>query len=342
MRVAPLTRELEPAWRDFLRGREEALFYASLEYRDLLQRILDAEAHYLVAMDGERVCGALPAFAMRHASLGTVLNSLPYYGSNGGFITDRRPEVVAALAKAWLELERELGCAAATMISSPFDDAALDGLKATFRDDRIGQVTSLPGGGEEALFALYDETARRNVRKARKSGVAWRVEHGAEALAFLHRTHDENMRGIGGLPKSRAFFDTVPAAIPRDNWRVYVAEHAGERVAALLVFRFNATVEYYTPAIVEAARPLQPLALLVHEAMREAAAEGRKWWNWGGTWKDQVGVYRFKRKWGALDKPYHYYTRLADQRLLACSKAELLAAFPGFFVVPFDRLQAAA
>jgi len=343
LRVESLTPELEPAWREFVRRRRQTLFYASLQYRDLLARVLDGQPHYLLALDGDRVCGVLPSFAMRHPSLGTVLNSLPYYGSNGGFITDGHPEAAKAVAGAWLALERELACAASTVISAPFDaDLSVfeRDLAPTFRDDRIGQATRLPAGGsEEALFALYDETARRNVRKARRSGVAWRVDNGAEAMAFLYRTHEENIRAIGGLPKSRSFFDAVPAVVPQEDWRVYVAEKSGEPVAALLVFRFNATVEYYTPAIVETSRPLQPLALLVHEAMREAAAEGYKWWNWGGTWKSQVGVYRFKRKWGAVDMPYHYYTRLADRRLLHCSRGELLSAFPGFFVVPFDKLE---
>lgn len=346
MRVEPLTPELEPAWREFLRGREHALFYVSLQYRDLLRRITNAEPHYLVALQDERVCGVLPCFAKSHPSWGTVLNSLPYYGSNGGFITDGRPETARALAHAYLALERDLRCVASTVISSPFDTDLIPferDLAATFRDGRIGQVTPLPAsaGAEEALFALYDETARRNVRKARKSGIEWRVDNGADALSFLHRTHDENIRTIGGFAKSRNFFDAVPVVVPQEHWRLYVAERAGERAAAILVFRFNTTVEYYTPAIVEASRPLQPLALLVHEAMREAAADGYKWWNWGGTWKSQVGVYRFKRKWGAVDMPYHYYTRLAEPRLLRCSRAELLSAFPGFFVVPFDKLEQA-
>lgn len=341
MRVEPLTAKLEPAWREFLRGRERALFYASLQYRDLVARVVDARPHYLMALDGEEVGGVLPSFAMSHPLLGTVLNSLPYYGSNGGFITDGRPAVAKTLAGAWLALERELGCAATTMISSPFDSdlTVYEGLAPTFRDNRIGQVTPLPASGtEEALFALYDETARRNVRKARKSGVAWRVDNSAEAMSFLYRTHDENIRAIGGLSKPGTFFDAVAVVVPQEDWRLYVAEQAGERIAALLVFRFNATVEYYTPAIVEASRSLQPLALLVHEAMRESAAAGYKWWNWGGTWKSQTGVYRFKRKWGAVDMPYHYYTRLVEPGLLRRSRAELLAAFPGFFVVPFDQL----
>lgn len=341
MSVVPLTPELEPAWEAFVRTRERALFYASLPYRDLLLRVLAARPHYFVALDDDRVCGLLPSFAMPHPRWGAALNSLPYYGSNGGFITDGRPEVARRLALAFVALERELQCAASTVVSSPFDAelSAFEDLEPAFIDERIGQVTPLPyEATEQALFALYDESARRNVRKARKSSVAWRVENSAEAMRFLCQTHDENIRAVGGLPKSRNFFEAVPRAVPQEHWRLYVAEVEGERVAALLVFRFNSTVEYYTPAIIEASRPLQPLALLVHEAMREAVTDGYRWWNWGGTWKSQVGVYRFKRKWGAVDMPYRYYTRLNRPELLQCTRSELLAAYPNFFVVPFDKL----
>jgi CelD/BcsL family acetyltransferase involved in cellulose biosynthesis len=344
LRVTKLEPGLEPAWRQFLSKREQALFYASLEYRDLLVRVLGGQAHYFLALDDGQVCGVMPCFATSHASLGTVINSLPYYGSNGGFITDGRPEVTAALARAFLELEKDLRCAASTVVSSPFDiDAAPfeRNLAPTFRDDRVGQITPLPKDApvEDALFALYDETARRNVRKARKSGIEWRVDGSRNALSYLHRTHDESIRAIGGLPKSKEFFDAVADVVPQQYWRLYIAERGGELAAALLVFRFNYTVEYYTPAIGEAFRSVQPLALLVHEAMQQAAVDGYRWWNWGGTWKSQVGVYRFKRKWGALDMPYYYYTRLAAPALLRCTRQELLKAYPGFFVVPFDRLE---
>ena len=324
--------------------RAHALIYSSLEYRDLLLRVLDAKAHYLVALDGDRTCGLLPVFSASHSQLGTVLNSLPYYGSNGGFVTDDRPETASSLVAAYFELERSLNCAASTLVSSPFDGERMDydtALAATFRDDRVGQLTALPelsAQPEDDLFALYDDTARRNVRKARKSGVAWRSRRDREAFEYLYRTHEQNIRAVGGLSKTWSFFEAVMDTVPERIWNLYVAELGGQPVAALLVFRFNSTVEYYTPAISEEHRSLQALALLVHEAMREALIEGYRWWNWGGTWPSQTGVYRFKRKWGAVDMPYHYYTRILDQALLRCTREDLLSAFPNFFVVPFDRL----
>lgn len=344
MKIALLEPQTEAMWRDFVAGIENALFYSSLEFRDVLSRVLGAQAHYFMAMEGERVRGVLPCFSTTDPRLGSVLNSLPYYGSNGGCLSDGEPSVVRGLIRAFLELERDLRCVASTLVSSPFEanlDLYEELLNADMRDGRIGQVTNLPDAGpslEDRLFSLYDETARRNVRKARKSGVTWRINNGAATLAFLYGTHDQNIRSIGGVPKERKFFDCLEATVPERFRRLYVAERDGEPIAALLVFRFNRTVEYYTPAIVEKHRSLQPLALLVHEAMCEAAIDGYRFWNWGGTWASQIGVYRFKKKWGALEKPYHYYTRLTERHLLRCGRAELTQAFPNFYVLPFDRL----
>jgi len=345
VKVVPLRPELEPSWNEFVASRDAALFYASLEFRDLLARVLlNARPHYLLALDGDRVCGVLPAFAAHHPTLGKVLNSLPYYGSNGGFVTDGRAETAQALLAAYLHLESSIGCVASTLVSSPFDGERVEyekGLAATFRDNRIGQVTPLPSPSasmEDELFALYDDTARRNVRKARKSGVTWETRRDFDAFLYLHRTHAKNIHAVGGLPKELAFFRAVADGISEKHWRLYVANSDEQPIGALLVFRFNRTVEYYTPAISEDFRPLQPLSLLVHEAMREAASDGYRWWNWGGTWRSQTGVYRFKRKWGAVDMPYHYYTRITDRTLLGRTRSELLEAFPHFFVLPFEQL----
>jgi hypothetical protein len=344
LRIVPLEPGLEPAWQEFVSRRANSLFYASLEYRDLVARVLGATPHYLVAIHGQEVRGVLPSFAATDASLGTVLNSLPYYGANGGIITDGSAEAGEALLGAYLQLEQSLGCAASTLIASPHDGALNiyeKDLGCTFRDSRIGQLTRLPRGSaraEDELFGRYDESARRNVRKARKSGVTFRESNSEEDLRFLHRTHRDNILQVGGLPKDWSFFEAVPKPVSKGSWSVWVAEKDGEPIAALLLFRFNSTVEYYTPAVVEAFRPLQALALLVHEAMCLAAREGFEWWNWGGTWASQEGVYRFKKKWGAQDKLYYYYCRLADRQVLHASRQALLEAFPGFFVVPFDKL----
>jgi hypothetical protein len=165
------------------------------------------------------------------------------------------------------------------------------------------------------------------------------VRTDADALGFLEQTHRENMGEIGGRPKSPEFFAKVPKyfAAGRD-YDVYVAERKGDRLAALLVFYFNKTVEYFTPATCVKAREIQPMALILRHAMLDAAARGFTRWNWGGTWMTQEGVYRFKKKWAADDHPYRHYIKVNDPAIFHSRKEDLLAGYPEFFVVPFARL----
>lgn len=80
--------------------------------------------------------------------------------------------------------------------------------------------------------------------------------------------------------------------------------------------------------------------LLVMEAMQEAVKRGCSFWNLGGTWASQDGEYRFKKRWGSKDEPYHYYVSVYDDAILNCTPTKLLEAFPNFYVVPFSELRA--
>jgi lipid II:glycine glycyltransferase (peptidoglycan interpeptide bridge formation enzyme) len=112
-----------------------------------------------------------------------------------------------------------------------------------------------------------------------------------------------------------------------------------KKIGGLLVFCFNNTVEYFTPAIDEKFRTTQALSLVICYAMRDAALDGYTHWNWGGTWLSQGGVYDFKRKWGTIDKPYHYYTKIYKEKILNINRQIALEEYPFFYVAPFDQLR---
>jgi lipid II:glycine glycyltransferase (peptidoglycan interpeptide bridge formation enzyme) len=162
-----------------------------------------------------------------------------------------------------------------------------------------------------------------------------------EAMTFLVEVHEENMREIGGLAKSRNFFGALPQYFrPGQDYRLYVASLGGEPVAAIVVFFYNQTVEYYTPVVRKEYRDSQALSAVIFRAMCDASAAGYAWWNWGGTWLSQEGVYRFKSRWGTKDMPYRYFTSVHNPAVLKASPAELLAWYPSFFTVPFSLLSA--
>ena len=127
---------------------------------------------------------------------------------------------------------------------------------------------------------------------------------------------------------------------PGQDYDLYVARREGAVIAGLLIFYFNRTVEYFTPAVAEEFRSTQPSALILITAMMDAGRRGFERWNWGGTGESQTGVYRFKKKWSAQERYYHYYTQLNDSSILDWSRGDIFSAFPNFFVVPFSALAA--
>jgi len=341
MAVESLAAPDERLYDEFLARHAEATLYHSLRYRDLLLAVAGGEAEYLVARGDGRIVGVLPAIA-RAGSYGRVINSLPFFGSYGGVLSESA-EAAAALWAAFGDRTASAGVAAATVIENPFIDGSAPSatLPATHGDERIAQFTPLEPGPSfrDKLLARIDGSARRNLRKAELAGIRVVVDN--DALGFLERAHGEGMAEIGGTPKPAAFFAAIRSLLrPEIDYRVYAAKSGGAPVAALLVFYFGRFAEYITPATAGGHREQQPMAAILFRALSDAAAEGRGFWNWGGTWLSQTGVYRFKRKWGAEERRYGYATILRDPALLRLSAQELSALYPYFYVLPYSSLHA--
>ncbi|MDP1571619.1 MAG: GNAT family N-acetyltransferase [Vicinamibacterales bacterium] len=324
----------EPEVERFVAGHPEGLVYYLPAFRRYLLAVAGGECRSRLAFEDGRLTGVLPVLVLKGAH-GDILNSQPFFGSNGGVLA------TTAAAETALRGEYErmaAACAAATWVSHPFTDVTAPAHDIT--DERIAQWTDL-GGGEAGLMAVIEPSARRNIQKARAEGVV--VREAADALPFLEATHRENMAAIGGRAKPAAFFSALGETMTfgRD-WRLYVAERLGEPLAALLTFEAARTVEYVMPVVKEPARPLQPTAAVLAHAMGDAAARGFTRWNWGGTWLTQEGVYRFKKKWGARERRYQYFVTVNDRSLLSRGAAELSAAYPWYFTVPFGALAPAA
>ncbi|MCW2763665.1 MAG: hypothetical protein JWR85_3866 [Marmoricola sp.] len=324
-------------------GDGRSLIYCSRHYISLASIETGSTPYWIRLYVKGRLQAGLPLL-VKQGSLGPVVNSLAYYGSNGGIIaaTDD-PLLLSAVLEAYATFAREINAVASTIITNPLlGDAAFyeDRLAYDFRDERIGQFTVFPeDGSPSALIDMFSDPRPRNLRKAVREGVTVEATQSAEAMDFLYQTHNENLLAIGGIAKRREFFDAIPSSLPQSAWQIYLARIGNEPVAALLVMRFNRTVEYFTPCVVEKHRSSQALSLAIHTAMLDAMRDGYRQWNWGGTWLSQDGVYNFKKKWGATDLPYFYFTRVHDERLLSAPRALLLEEYRGFFVLPFSALK---
>lgn len=341
-----LSKHDESEYEKFIGSHPTGMFFWSIKYRNLIKEFLDAQDIYLIAKNETgNIVGALPAFLHSGNETGRILNSMPFYGSHGGAISDD-PIVKQQLINRFYSIAADKKCLSATIISSPFESGISlydveRGIK--MKDERIGQLTELVDTGEdscEAVMAMIPSKTRNMVRKAMKVGVSVSKDRHQGMFDFLHSTHEANMNDIGGISKPRRFFDLVDQIYEYGkDYEIYTAWFKGIPIAAMLVFYFHSFVEYFTPVIVKDYRSYQPLSLLIYQGMVDAVRQGRRYWNWGGTWKEQDGVYRFKKSWGAKDFPYYYYTNVLDRTVLNVTKDNLLRKYPYFYVLPFSALE---
>jgi hypothetical protein len=334
--VRPIVTDAEEAdYLAYLGKAPGALLYYGLKFRKLLTTLLECEARYWIAYEAGMPAGILPTVT-KIGPHGAVINSLAYFGSHGGVLATSYA-ARCALIDAYKRQMSNPNVLSATLIENPLIPE-LEPPPHQIVDRRISQMTPLHRDDPMRFLSTIDSSARRNIRKAEQSGVDVRIEN--QAIDFLWGLHVANMSAIGGLAKTKQFFELLPQIFESGkDYRIWTAWRSGRRIAALLTFYAGDTVEYFTPATIAAERENQPMAAILRTAMTEAAREGFSRWNWGGTWPMQTGVYRFKKKWGAVDREYKYFTTVGDERLFDMDRESLMSAYPGFFVVPFLMLR---
>lgn len=326
----------------------DALIYHRPIWLDFLSRVLkNAEPALFIAREDGLAVAVLPAFLMR-GPYGTVLNSLPYFGSHGDILISRRAREPLRIIKTLVhELDRfrdESNIDAVNVIAHPLaprfcEVAATVGLAKW--DSRIGQISRLSPASTrdeavEQMFSACHKQARNSVRKALKQGFSIDVSHDETDWNALIEHHAIRMRQIGGYAKTPQECAVLRSRFKSDkDSRLYVARRDGAFVGGLLCLFYRDWVEYFMPVTVDGARAQEVARALIAEALVEARLDRRRFWNWGGTWKSQVGVHQFKRGWGAVDHIYGYYGAVAAGALATADPADVLASYPHFYVRPF-------
>lgn len=340
MKIEILTKEKYSAYESFLSKHKASMIYYSIKFKCFLEKLTKSEARYFIALDEEEIIQGILPLIIKDGSFGKVINSLPYYGSNGGILA-KTQEASEVLIKKYIEILNSGEYSAATLIENPLDKSySYNKIPSDQTDYRIGQLTNIRGSFQdlEHLMIIFDSKTRNVIRKAIKSDVKVTIEN--NLFGFLQKTHVENIESIGGLAKDDSFFHNVKEYFEAGvDYNIYVARLNDTPIAAVLVFYYGKVVEYYTPVIVKEFRSYQPLSLIIATAMFEANKVGFECWNWGGTWQSQDGVYDFKSKWGTIDINYTYHISIYNNDFYKCSKAELLKEYSGFYVLPFSLLK---
>ena len=80
------------------------------------------------------------------------------------------------------------------------------------------------------------------------------------------------------------------------------------------------------------------MALILNKAIDDAKMKGYKYWNWEELGFSQKRSFGFKKKWGAEDSNYNYFTKVFNEKILNIKKRRAYEGLSLLLCNSFEKL----
>lgn len=324
----------------FIRKIKNSTFYQSAKHLKFLEDLLDSKAMAISAKENDELVGILPFF-VKETKYGNVLNSLPFFGSYGGILSNHY-EVQKNILELLNNFNKENELLSSVIIANPFknNEAYNKIYKHDIKEERLIQCVSLKNKSQDTLWNELEQRVRRSIRKSEKNQVSVNTEDVNEQIfEKFYQLHKTDMESKNGRSKPTEFFKYVRKHfIQRQDYDIFTAIKDGEAIAYLLVFYFPPFTEYYMPAYRPDYKHLQSTSLLIWESMKESTKRNMEFYNFGGTWKNQNELYMFKKGWNSIDYHYNYYIFRDLARVNSMGLKSVKENYENFYVTSYDEI----
>ena len=162
--------------------------------------------------------------------------------------------------------------------------------------------------GLDGLFAGFDSSVRRAIRKAERHGLSVRVVRSKEAVLTFYRLHVQTRKRHGLPPQPIAFFLNLHREIIEPGLGfVVLADNDAGPVAAAVFLHFGEKAVYKYGASDDRQQELRPNNLVMWHGIRFLAESGCETLHFGRTSFHNDGLRRFKLGWGASEETIQYF-----------------------------------
>jgi len=289
----------DPDWDDRLLQNGDESFFHTSEWAKVLNESFLYDPMYLSAGSGDRIDLLMPMMEIRSRLTGARGVSLPFTDFCPLFARDKdaipaaiQEAIDAGTKKGWKYLEwrspEPLGEGIPSWIS--------------FYVHQIDLRSP-----EEVLFAGLDDSNRRNIKKARKAGMAIRIDRTGETLEEFYRLNCLTRKRHGLPPQPYAFFNSTKKHLFSNGFAIILsAIFEGRTIAAAVFFHFGKQALFKYGASDTRYQNVRPNNLILWEAVQWYRAMGYETLNLGRTEFNNPGLLRFKRAWGARESSLNY------------------------------------
>jgi hypothetical protein len=275
-------------------------------------RIVCATGRYpslcLLHEENGRVTGVMPMAAVDSAITGRRISTLPF--SDMCFPLAEDGTAAAALLDLARTLRSERRAAFHEMRGLPAlrDGSDVDAPGYGHSGHFYNFLIPLSDDPEKVRMTFSRTGVRQVIPKSIKLGVTVRLGDARDLDAF-YTLYVRNRLRHGIPPQPRKLFASIlenPGAGAKAM--LYLAEHEGAAVAALIMLRYNGVTYAKYEGVDETRRNLQALYPLFWKTIEDAVLAGDRVYDFGRTAGDNTGLCQFKLKWGTTqtDMPYYF------------------------------------
>ena len=259
--------------------------------------------YWLVAEQGDNIIGLLPLVRQSSFLFGQRLISYPWVDETG--VTGDVAAKQALLARA-AEMTIELGSGWTVMIK-PSLALEFDTTPQSYLVDKWGTAAGDKvlmrrhlSMSSQLLWKELSAKVRNQVRKAEKNGLQT-MRGGTEMLADFFDVYSRNMRDLGSPSHSKRFFQKLLEALG-DRAAIYCTQLDGKTVGAGIVLDNRPSLDIPWASSLREYNRLCVNHALYWRILSDACDEGYQWFHFGRSTIGS-GQHRFKKQWGAEEKP---------------------------------------
>ena len=298
MNIHVLSECNEKKWDEFVDFSLRGSLFHTIKWRRILDRTFSYSSHFLVASEGDVVCGVFPLYLVPKPLGGRIGVSVPF-GVYGGILAEEEEARKGLLQAAQaLADEKKLNSLEFRQEKKIDDSLPTKDLYFTFMREIFD--------GEEKNMAAIPRKQRRMIRQGIGFGLQSKIG-GREFLRDFYVVYSSSLRNLGTPVFPYRYFENLVRELG-DACKILTVEYQGKVVAAVLTFFWRDRVmPYYGGGLAEYQR-YAIYDFMYWELMRYGWEHGYTMYDFGRS-KADTGPFHFKRHWGfePLPLPYQYY-----------------------------------
>lgn len=295
MDILNLNEHNKEEWDNFVWECSDTSHFHLGGWKTVLETAFGLNPQFLLAKDGDRVCGLLPLIPVNSRLAGRYVTSLP-----GGLCAEDE-QSAELLIQAAINIVKEVQ-ANYLILRDSHQKWDLPGLVTN--EDHSTFLVELYEDPEKIWYGVNRRT-RQSVKKAMRADLE--VICSENFLEGFYPIYSQALKERGTPTQGITFFESLLHEFP-SIFNILAVCHANQVIGGGFVAFFKDTIYNTWGGMPRQYYDLRPNYILYWETLKYGCENGYQWVDLGRSERDS-GVYNFKKQWRGTPKPLYqqYY-----------------------------------